>query len=40
MAALIGAETATLDYGADVELPPATVTFAVPEGPPAVVPGR
>jgi hypothetical protein len=40
MATLIGAETATLDYGADVELPRATVTFAVPEGPPAVVPGR
>jgi hypothetical protein len=40
MAALIGAETATLDYGADVERPRATVAFAVPEGPPAVVPGR
>jgi hypothetical protein len=40
MAILTGAVTATLDYGADVELPRATVTFAVPEGPPAVVPGR
>jgi hypothetical protein len=40
MAALIGAETATLDYGPHVELPRAPVTFAVPEGPPAVVPAR
>ncbi|MFL5963369.1 MAG: hypothetical protein ACJ757_10825 [Gaiellaceae bacterium] len=41
IAALIGAtETAMLDYRADVELPPAALTFAVPHGPPAVVPGR
>jgi hypothetical protein len=40
LAALTGAETATLDYGPHVELPRAPVTFPVPDGPPAVVPGR
>jgi hypothetical protein len=40
IAALVGAETAMLDYGHRVELPPASLTFAVPEGPPAVVPAR
>jgi hypothetical protein len=40
IAALVGAETAMLDYGPRVELPPASLTFAVPEGAPAVVPAR
>jgi hypothetical protein len=40
MAASIDAATATFDYGARVQTPRTAVTFAVPQGPPAVVPGR
>jgi hypothetical protein len=40
MAPLLHSETAVLDYGDSVELPAAELTFAVPHGPPAVVPAR
>jgi hypothetical protein len=40
MAPLLDADTAMLDYGGLVQMPTAVLTFAVPEGPPAVVPGR
>jgi hypothetical protein len=40
MAPLLQTEAAVLDYGDGVELPAAELTFAVPHGPPAVVPAR
>jgi hypothetical protein len=40
IAALTGAQTAMLDYGDRVDMPRAALTFPVPHGPPAVVPGR
>jgi hypothetical protein len=40
MAPLLTIDTAMFDYGDDGEMPRATLTFAVPQGPPALVPGR
>jgi hypothetical protein len=40
IATRVGAGTAMLDYGDSLELPVAALTFAVPHGPPAVVPSR
>jgi hypothetical protein len=40
VAALLDVDGAMFDYGAGVSMPAATTTFAVPPGPPPVVPGR
>jgi hypothetical protein len=40
MADLLAVEGAMFDYGREVEMPPAVLTFPVPPGPPPVVPGR